>query len=90
MEIKTYRLAVLMATLGVTLLVQGAVADEAITFDLVRSAAAENAGCLPDVTRHVKIVSLGPVEKMRIDVSGLPADTEFDVFVIQVPNALLA
>ena len=85
---KISRLAVLMTTLGVTLLVQGAVADEeAIKFDLVRSAAAENAGCLPDATGHVKILSLGPVEIMRVEVSGLPPKTEFDFFVIQVPNA---
>ena len=29
----------------------------------------------------------GPVETMRVDAWGLPADTEFDTFVIQVPNA---
>jgi hypothetical protein len=76
-----------MVTLSVPLLVQRAAADkQEITFDLVRSAAAETAGCLPDVTGRVKIVSLGPVEKMRVDVHGLPANTEFDFFVIQVPN----
>jgi hypothetical protein len=84
----TYRLAVLMVTLSVTLLIQRAAADkQEITFDLVRSATTETAGCLPDVTGRVKIVSLGPVEKMRVDVYGLPANTEFDFFVIQVPNA---
>lgn len=57
-----------------------------ISFDMVRSAATENAGCLKDASAHVSIKSVGPVEIMRVKVKGLPPKTEFDFFVIQVPN----
>src|SRR6059036_44133 len=36
--------------------------------------------------RAVTITPLGPVEVMRVNVNGLPANTEFDFFVIQVPK----
>src|SRR5215471_10185891 len=60
-----------------------------IKFDMVRSAAAMNGGanCAPDATGRVKITSLGPVEEMDVEVSGLPPNTEFDFFVIQLPIA---
>ena len=29
----------------------------------------------------------GPVEVMTVDVEGLPPNTEFDFFVVQLPNA---
>jgi hypothetical protein len=88
MKRKSYWFAMLLTTLGALLLVRWAVAGHGeISFDLVRSAAAENANCLPDARGQVKIISLGPVELMRVEVSGLPPKTEFDFFVIQVPNA---
>jgi hypothetical protein len=34
----------------------------------------------------VNIKSLGPVEVMRVKASGLPRNSDFDLFVIQVPN----
>src|SRR5689334_16878274 len=43
--------------------------------------------CLPDASAQVDIVSLGPVEHMHVVVTGLPPKTDFDFFVIQVPNA---
>jgi hypothetical protein len=60
-----------------------------IKFDMLRSTAAMNAGanCAPDATGRVKITSLGPVEEMDVEVSGLPPNSEFDFFVIQLPNA---
>src|SRR5262245_28045935 len=58
-----------------------------ITFDMVRSTAATNANCAADASATVKITSLGPVEEMDVEVSGLPPNTEFDFFVIQLPNA---
>jgi len=58
-----------------------------ITFDMVRSAAAANANCLSGASGHVKVTSLGPVEEMDVEVTGLPPNTEFDFFVIQIPNA---
>jgi hypothetical protein len=42
---------------------------------------------IPNAVAHVKVASTGPVEAMVVDVSGLPANTVFDFFVIQVPTA---
>ncbi|SEI28552.1 hypothetical protein [Paraburkholderia hospita] len=64
-----------------------ALADEQeIKFDMVRSAAVVKAGCLPNAKAKVKIESEGAVEHMRVKVEGLPPNTDFDFFVIQVPN----
>src|SRR3981081_218719 len=56
-------------------------------FDLVRSKGLAN---FPTVAPHahgqVKIESVGPVEIMKVKVWGLPPNTGFDLFVIQVPN----
>ena len=57
-----------------------------IKFDMVRSAAAEGAGCLSDARANVRIRSLGPVERMKVTAKGLPKKTEFDFFVLQVPD----
>ena len=54
---------------------------------MVRSAAAENGNCLEGARGRVTVTSLGPVEVMVVDVTGLPPNTEFDFFVIQLPNA---
>lgn len=75
-----------LATVGVFLTGSPAGAV-GISFNLVRSAAAKTAGCLVGAKGHVEVQSLGPTELMEMTVSGLPANTEFDVFVIQVPNA---
>jgi hypothetical protein len=61
--------------------------DKRIEFDMVRSTTALNAGCLPDAMARVTIESKGPVEHMDVHVSGLPPNTDFDFFVIQIPNA---
>lgn len=58
-----------------------------ISFDMVRSAAVEGAGCLQEAGGRVRISPVGPVELMQVVVTGLPPNTEFDFFVIQVPNA---
>jgi hypothetical protein len=42
--------------------------------------------CLPNARAEVHIESIGPVEIMTVDAAGLPAETDFDFFVIQVPN----
>ena len=55
-------------------------------FNMVRSLAAMTAGCLPDASGDVTIDSQGQVEFMDVDVTGLPPNTEFDFFVIQVPD----
>jgi hypothetical protein len=41
----------------------------------------------PNASGRVKIESVGPVEIMDVKVEGLPPNTDFDFFVIQVPKA---
>jgi len=55
------------------------------SFNMVVSGGA--AACLPKASAEVRIRSVGPVEIMDVEVEGLPAKTEFDFFVIQVPTA---
>jgi hypothetical protein len=66
---------------------QGQQRGKQINFTMVRSAAATAAKCLPKASAQVVVRSLGPVELMRVQVKGLPPKTDFDFFVIQVPNA---
>jgi hypothetical protein len=56
-----------------------------ISFDMVVSKGA--AACLPKAEAEVKVISNGGAEDMFISATGLPPDTDFDFFVIQVPNA---
>jgi hypothetical protein len=58
-----------------------------IDFHMLRSAAAIAGNCIPNAHADVRVVSLGPVEAMTVDIGGLPPNTEFDLFVIQIPNA---
>jgi hypothetical protein len=60
--------------------------DRAV-FPLVRSAASVKAGCLTNANAFVRIRNQGPVEVMTIDAHGLPRNTDFDVFINQLPNA---
>src|SRR5262245_17964316 len=87
----SWGLAGLLALVGLFLggLAGTATADKKpkIEFDMMRSAAAENGNCLSGASGHVKVTSLGPVEEMEVEVTGLPPNTEFDFFVIQIPNA---
>jgi hypothetical protein len=68
----------------------GAAADAAVTqttFQMVRSAASVKANCLTGADAKVTIKSDGPVEVMKITADHLPPNTDFDLFVTQVPNA---
>ena len=56
-----------------------------ISFDMVVSAGAKM--CLPDAKAEVDIVSTDTAEDMIIHATGLPPNTDFDFFVIQVPTA---
>jgi len=76
---------VIAASAG-TLAARGAATHHQIEFSMVQSGAAAGAGCLAHASGHVTVTSNGPVEVMRVAVDGLPANTEFDLFVIQVPN----
>lgn len=60
---------------------------QALKFDLVRSDGVVKAECVAEASATVRIVSKGPVEIMDVTVKGLPPKTNFDFFVIQVPNA---
>jgi hypothetical protein len=60
---------------------------QSFAFKMVPSAASAAAGCLAHARANVRIISAGQVEIMEVDAAGLPPSTEFDFFVIQVPNA---
>lgn len=59
-----------------------AMAEDLIRFEMVPSLDT----CLPQATADVRIRSLGQAERMTVWVEGLPPETEFDLFVIQVPG----
>ena len=98
MPIKTARTA---AIVGVSVLAAGGVtaarattatshatpSHTNIAFTLQRSAASATAGCLLGAGARVKVAHRGQVEEMTIDAAGLPKNTDFDVFVTQLPNA---
>ena len=80
------KLAVLLvAALACGTAVQAQQDHSLLNFNMVRSAGLAN-GILPKATAQVSIHSLGAVEVMQVAVSGLPANTDFDFFVIQKPN----
>src|SRR5262245_18695140 len=58
---------------------------EVHTFQMTVSAGAK--ACLPEASATVTIRPGGEVEIMDVYVSALPANTDFDSFVIQVPKA---
>ena len=58
-----------------------------IDFQMVRSAGAVAANCIPNAHAAVRVASLGSVEAMTVDIGGLPPNREFDFFVIQIPDA---
>jgi len=62
-------------------------ASQTNTFRMHRSPGIVAAGCLPDAKAKVSIRNRGPVEEMRVHATGLPHHTDFDLFVIQVPDA---
>jgi hypothetical protein len=59
-------------------------AQTSISFPMVVSGGAKS--CLPKAEGQVIDATLGPVEELTVTVSGLPANTDFDFFSIQVPN----
>jgi hypothetical protein len=59
--------------------------DDTNTFNMVVSAGAKT--CLPYATATVKIRPTGAVDIMEVTADGLPANTNFNVFVIQVPKS---
>ena len=85
-----HRHALTAALLSSTLIFMGAgsvsAADEDhISFKMVVSKGART--CLPNAGAKVQIISDGQAEDMFIVAFGLPPNTAFDFFAIQVPNA---
>jgi hypothetical protein len=81
--------ALAVATLASTPALAGN--NDEFKFDLVRNTAFDTKGAPPTFAPHaqgrVNIESVGPVEIMSVTVWGLPPNTDFDFFVIQVPHA---
>ncbi len=63
----------------------GAFASSHIQFPMVVSGGAKT--CLPHAAALVTDVSVGATEEMKVQVAGLPKNTDFDFFVIQDPVA---
>jgi hypothetical protein len=78
-------LAAAFLSMLVTIVPLFAMDGDSIKFDMVVSAGAKT--CLPNAKAKVEITSAGPVEIMDVTVEGLPANMDFDFFVIQVPKA---
>lgn len=55
------------------------------TFGLIRSAGLQG-GVLQNASGQVSVRTLGPIEQMSVTLYGLPPNTDFDLFIIQVPN----
>ena len=80
---RTFKTALLASALSLAAAGSASAADEDhISFEMV----AANP-CLPDAKAKVHIISDGTAEDMFIVASGLPPNTGFDFFVIQVPKA---
>jgi hypothetical protein len=89
-KMKSIALAALaVAALASTAALAGNKDEEELKFDMVRNPGLNAAfpNFLPNAHGRVKIESVGPVEIMDVKVEGLPPNTDFDFFVIQVPKA---
>jgi hypothetical protein len=87
---KTAALAALAVTaLASTPVLAGEKDDDGFKFDMVRNTAFDTQfpHFAPNARGRVKIESVGTVEIMDVKVWGLPPNTDFDFFVIQVPHA---
>jgi hypothetical protein len=80
--------ALAVATLASTPALAGDQDDDGFKFNLVRNDQfdAQFPNFALNARGRVKIESVGPVEIMDVKVEGLPPNTDFDFFVIQVPH----
>ena len=77
--------AVVVGSMGIVPRANAAAGDSTV-FNMVKSAGA--ASCLKATAGgRVTISDLGAVQNMHVEVSNLPANTEFTLFVITTPNA---
>jgi hypothetical protein len=61
--------------------------DAPFVFNMVRSPSlASSPTCVVKAKGRVSIQKVGEAEEMTVQVQGLPPDTEFDLFVLGVPN----
>jgi hypothetical protein len=61
--------------------------DDPVVFNMVRSPGlATQPGCVRWARGRVSIQKVGEAEEMTVQVQGLPPNTEFDLFVLSVPN----
>ena len=79
-------------TLALTLLTSApawpAGKSKVFTFGLVRSPGlSASPDCVANASGSASIQAGGPVDILNVEVEGLPPKTDFDLFVIQVPNA---
>jgi hypothetical protein len=80
--------AVAVGALASTPALAGHNDEKEVKFDMVRNPGLNSRpNFLPNARGRVKIESVGPVEIMDVIVWGLPPNTDFDFFVIQVPKA---
>jgi hypothetical protein len=80
--------ALAVAALASTPALAGNKDEDEFKFDMVRTPALKAfPNFVPNAQGRVKIESVGPVEIMDVKVWGLPPNTDFDFFVIQIPNA---
>ncbi len=94
MSARKSKLAIALGTAGIAVAGFGAAlgsntasaAPQITTFPMVRSQGAEAAGCIANAAATVTVARSGIVEIMDVKVSGLPKNTDFDLFVTQVPN----
>ena len=76
------------ASAAAAVAVTGAGAEAAVTRTSFQMVAAKGVtACLPAALADVTIESLGPVDIMKVSAAGLPPNTDFDMFLTQVPNA---
>jgi hypothetical protein len=61
--------------------------NHAVRFPLVRSAGAVKANCLANARGVVRVTPGSLNDLMEVAVAGLPPETDFDLFVTQLPNA---
>jgi len=63
-------------------------ANSQFIFDMVAAPGIGGSeGCVPKAKGTVTITSLNVVENMHVEAYGLPANTDFDLFIIQAPLA---
>jgi hypothetical protein len=56
-------------------------------FSFAMPVSAGAATCLPNATAQVTITPHGATDEMHVRATGLPPNTDFDLFVIQIPTA---